>query len=100
MSFNIFEYDFFITGARQNNRYILYGAWSGDIAEAGLHGEFKISKAPNKDVPTEYPIHNSYESDLTEYKKTVFSAVLSEDYTCTNTFYIHTETLYNSNGKI
>lgn len=98
-SINAWQYDFFVIAALQNNRKILGGAWSGNISGGGFRGEIKISEAPSKGAPTEYPVPNYYGSNLTEYDKTAFSAVLCGDYTFTNTLYIHTEALYNSNGK-
>ncbi len=98
---NYWDYDFFILAAMQNNRKTIGGAWSGDIKGGGFRGEFKISDPPNQGDSTDYPIHNHslYGKDLTAYDHTVFSGVLSGDYTFSNSFFIHSEMLYNSNGK-
>ena len=98
---NYWDYDFFILAAMQNNRKTIGGAWSGDIKGGGFRGEFKISEPPTKGDSTDYPILNMtfYGTDLTLYNHNVFSAVLSGDYTFSNSFYIHSEVLYNSNGK-
>lgn len=98
---NYLDYDFFILAAIQNNRKTIGSAWSGDIKGGGFRGEFKISDPPSKGDSTDYPIliRSLYGSDLTAYDHTVFSGVLSGDYTFSNSFYIHSEMLYNSNGK-
>ncbi|MBN1407901.1 MAG: hypothetical protein JW956_08935 [Calditrichaceae bacterium] len=98
---NYWDYDFFILAAMQNNRKTLGGAWSGDIKGGGFRGEFKYSEAPSKGRTTEYPILDSLfnNKNLTDYKHNIFSGVLSGDYTFSNTLYIHSEVLYNSNGK-
>ncbi|MEJ2545137.1 MAG: hypothetical protein P8Y99_13805 [Calditrichaceae bacterium] len=98
---NYWNYDFFILAAMQNNRKTLGGAWSGDIKGGGFRGEFKFSEPPSKGKSTEYPIPDPlfYNKNLTDYNHNVFSGVLSGDYTFSNSFYIHSEALYNSNGK-
>lgn len=98
---NYWDYDFFILAALQNNRKTIGGAWSGDIKGGGFRGEFKISDPPSQGDSTDYPILNRSlnGNDLTAYDHTVFSGVLSGDYTFSNSFYIHSELLYNSNGK-
>ena len=98
---NYWDYDFFLLAAMYNNRKTLGGAWSGDIKGGGFRGEFKISEPPSKGDSTDYPIYNMtlYGTDLTTYNHNVFSAVLSGDYTFSSSFYIHSEILFNSNGK-
>lgn len=98
---NYWDYDFFILAAMYNNRKTLGGAWSGDIKGGGFRGEFKISEPPSKGDSTDYPIYfmSLYGTDLTLYNHNVFSGVLSGDYTFSNSFYIHSEVLFNSNGK-
>jgi hypothetical protein len=99
-SINKWAYDFFIIAALQNNRKILAGAWSGDIRGGGFRGELKISEPPSKGQENQYQVPLSSFSNLTDYNQTVISFVLSGDYTFPNTFYIHTETMFNSNGKL
>lgn len=98
-SYNYENYDFFIILGVQNYRKVLAGGWSGYIKSSGFRGEFKISDAPSKGKqPDEQQIF-LFEEPLYEYAKTVFNCVLSWDYTFPNSFYIHSEALYNSNGK-
>ena len=98
---NYWNYDFYILAALHNNRKTLGGAWSGDIKGGGFRGEFKISDPPSKAKSTMYPIPDSlfFNRNLTDYRHRVFSGVLSGDFTFSNSLYIHTEALYNSNGK-
>jgi hypothetical protein len=100
-SVNYWDYDFYILAAFHNNRKTFGGAWAGDIKGGGFRGEFKISDPPSRGPQTNYPVPFSqlFGGNLTEYDDPVFSGVLSGDYTFTNSFYIHTEMLYNSNGK-
>jgi len=100
LSFNTAEYDLCgITGIR-NNRWIFGGAWAGDILKAGFRGEFLVSDAPNKGAPDSYSNSSYFGTSFFKYDKPVVSAVLSGDYTFPNSFYIHSEVLYNSNGKV
>jgi hypothetical protein len=99
-SVNISGYDFYGIAGVRNNRWIVGGAWAGSILDGGFRGEVLISQAPDRDAAR----NNSYMTPSNESifasHKTTASFVLSGDYTFSNTFYIHTECLYNSNGKI
>ena len=54
-----------------------------------------VSQAPNK--PDTNSIYQQIgELSLSAWDKPIVSAALSGDYTFTNTFYIHTEILYNN----
>jgi hypothetical protein len=90
-SFNIMDYDLNIIGGIKNTRWVAGGGWTGDILDAGFRGEFLLSQGIKG--PDNIIIGNSI-----EYNKTVFSAVLSADYTFRNSFYIHTELMYNNIG--
>ncbi|HTR82283.1 MAG TPA: hypothetical protein VMM58_11695 [Bacteroidota bacterium] len=84
-SLNHWDYDFHIVGG---DRYGLpYGGmgWAGDIAGGGFRGEALLSDKPA--ILT---------GAATSSK--MFSGALSGDYTFQNSFYIHTEVLYNSQG--
>jgi hypothetical protein len=96
---NTHGYDFFILGARQNNRFVLGGAWSGHIHGAGFRGELKLSEPPSHGRPTGFPLPVNIFRDLTGDTQVAFSAVLSADYAFSNTLYIHTEALFNRNGR-
>ncbi len=97
---NAFSYDFFaLTGVR-NNRWVLGGAWAGSVLKAGFRGEFLISAPPDKSSPMPGPNLSYFGKSILDYNRPAFSSVLSGDYTFRNSFYIHTEILYNSNGKL
>jgi hypothetical protein len=98
-SVNAYNYDFYVIGGVRNDRWVAGGAWAGDILKAGFRGEFLVSEAPAKTAPDENPDFSYYGASLYSYDKTVVSFVLSADYTFSNSFYIHTESLFNGNGK-
>jgi len=97
-SINKWNYDFnFIAGMRFK-RWLTGFSWAGDILNAGFRGEVLVSQAPNKpDTNSVYIVLG--ESSLSSFDKPIISISLSGDYTFPNTFYIHTEILYNNNGK-
>ncbi|MCU0342738.1 MAG: hypothetical protein MUF28_02830 [Ignavibacterium sp.] len=96
---NALDYDFNFMGGLKRERWILGTSWSGDILDAGFRGEITYSQNPKK--INEYDSLYSYfgEEAISANKNNVFSFVLSGDYTFPNSFYIHTELLFNSNGK-
>lgn len=100
LSINAFEYDFYGIVGDRNNRWVLGGAWAGAIHKAGFRGEFLISDASDKTSPELYSPPSYPGSSSFQYDSPIFSAVISGDYTFSNSLYIHTEALYNSNGKI
>ena len=82
-SLNKWNYDFhFLGGSRSGNWFVGTG-WAGDIAGGGFRGEVMASRIPK-----------SYQSS----SSAMISVALSGDYTFTNSLYIHTEALYNSEG--
>lgn len=97
-SINKWNYDFnFIAGMRFK-RWLAGFSWAGDIYTAGFRGEVLVSQAPNKpDTSSVYQIIGK--SSLSSWDKPMVSASLSGDYTFPNSFYIHSEVLYNNNGK-
>lgn len=98
-STNLSGYDLFLILGARNNRWITGGAWAGSILDGGFRGEFLISQSPDRDASKDiYPKHVSGNTLFTSGKTSV-SFVLSGDYTFENSFYIHSECLYNSNGK-
>ncbi len=99
-SLNAFEYDFYGLAGIRNNRWVAGGAWAGSILKGGFRGEFLVSQAPSKSEIMPYPIPRFFGSSILGYDKPVVSFVLSGDYTFANSFYIHTESLFNSNGKV
>jgi hypothetical protein len=98
-SINAFEYDFYGIAGVRDNRWVAGGAWAGSILKGGFRGEFLFSGAPDKSVRPVAPPPAIFGNSLTGYDKPVFSMVLSGDYTLPNSFYIHTECLYNSIGR-
>lgn len=91
---NLGSYDWYLILSKDDNRLSFGGAWAGSVADAGFRGEFRVSEAPSKGKPSIYPGNPYYVSD-----DNMFSLALSADYTFENSFYIHSETLFNSNGK-
>ncbi|RKY91685.1 MAG: hypothetical protein DRQ01_07330, partial [Ignavibacteriae bacterium] len=97
-SINKWNYDFnFIAGMRFK-RWLAGASWVGDILNAGFRGEVLVSQAPNKPDTNSIYIALS-ETSLSSFENPMISVSLSSDYTFPNTFYIHTEILYNNNGK-
>jgi hypothetical protein len=97
-SINKWNYDFnFIAGMRFK-RWLAGFSWAGDILDAGFRGEILVSEKVNSsENPNELiPLENS----IYDFDHTVISASLSGDYTFENSFYIHTEILFNNSGKI
>lgn len=97
-SLNRWNYDFnFIAGMRFK-RWLAGFSWAGDILEAGFRGEVLVSQAPDKpDTNFIYQLIN--QSSLSSSANPIITFALSGDYTFPNTFYIHTELLYNNIGK-
>lgn len=97
-SINSFDYDFNFLAGMRDNRWIIGESWAGDILDAGFRGEITVSEAPNRiDTFSVYKLYS--ESSLSSFNKPMIAFALSADYTFPNTFYIHTEMLYNNNGK-
>ena len=97
-SLNQWDYDFnFIAGMRYK-KWLGGFSWVGDILDAGFRGEVLVSQAPNKpDTSIIYQLIN--QSSLSSTENPVVTLAFSGDYTFPNTFYIHTELLYNNIGK-
>jgi hypothetical protein len=99
ISQNAFNYDFNFMAGFHKERWIVGTAWSGSILDAGFRGEITYSKNPIR-INTFDSIYNLYSTNaISANKSNVLSFVLSGDYTFPSSFYIHTEVLYNSNGK-
>ncbi len=90
--FNKWEYDFFFLAGYHKQRPVAGFAWSGDIMEAGFRGEFVISTPPSK-------LNLSNSNSFKGEKRAQLSTVISLDYTFENSFYIHSELMFNSIGK-
>ncbi|HCY75917.1 MAG TPA: hypothetical protein DHV28_08340 [Ignavibacteriales bacterium] len=99
LSQNAFDYVFNIMAGFKRERWIMGTAWSGDILDAGFRGEITYSQNPDR-ITTYDPIYSTLNEDaISANENNVLSFVLSGDYTFPNSFYIHTEILFNSNGK-
>jgi len=92
------EYDIYFLLGSQNKRKTLGLAWAGYIKDAGFRGEMRWSQPLYKSgyLPPPLPFLPS----LTDKRKNDFQLVISGDYSFPNTFYMHTEILYNRNGLI
>ncbi len=82
---NRWNYDFHIIGGERYGMNFGGLGWAGDIAGGGFRGETLVSEMP--DLSTGGASNRS-----------MVSAALSGDYTFRNSFYIHTEVLYNTEG--
>ena len=97
-SLNKWDYDFNLIAGMRFKRWLTGFSWVGDILEAGFRGEVLVSQAPN--IPDTILVYQQIDqSSLSSWDKPIISAALSGDYTFPNTFYIHTEVLYNNIGK-
>jgi hypothetical protein len=97
-SFNEFNYDINLIAGLRFKRWLAGFSWVGNILDAGFRGEVLVSQAP--DTPDTNFLYQQFgESSLSSWDKPMVAAALSGDYTFPNTFYIHTEILYNNNGK-
>jgi hypothetical protein len=90
LSINLWDYDFNFIGGVKNERWLAGTGWAGDIAGAGFRGEVLINEGKKVIIPFSNISFGSNEIN--------YSLVLSGDYTFRNSFYIHTELLYNSIG--
>ncbi len=99
LSVNARGYDFYGIAGVRKQRWVVGGAWAGDVHQAGFRGEFLVSAAPAKNAPEIIPDLSRYGTSFFEYDKPTVSVVISADYTFANSFYIQTEVLYNSIGK-
>ena len=97
-SINNWNYDFNFIAGMKFKRWHTGFSWAGDIYGGGFRGEVLVSEAPNK-TDTVSLYQQIDESSLSSFSKPMVSIALSGDYTFPNTFYIHTEVLYNNNGK-
>ena len=98
-SVNAFEFDFFAVAGIRNNRWVAGGAWAGSVLDGGFRGEVLVSQAPgNENAPVE-AVPANFGKSLFASGTPVVSVVLSGDYTFHSTLYLHTECLFNSDGK-
>ncbi len=98
-SVNISGYDFYAIVGTRNNRWVVGTAWAGSVLDGGFRGEVLVSESPDRDASRDQSILPVPEDSIFTSQRTVASFALSGDYTFASSFYIHTECLYNSNGK-
>lgn len=97
-SLNEWDYDINLIAGMRFKRWLTGLSWAGDILDAGFRGEVLFTQAPDK--PDTNSIYQRVgESSLSSWDKPIISIALSGDYTFPNTIYIHTEMLFNINGK-
>lgn len=96
ISFNQWNYDFNLIAGYKKERWVGGGGWVGDIMDAGFRGEVLISQAPKQKYYSPFFQLNNIEPLSSD--NPYVSIVISGDYTFPNSFYIHTELLFNSNG--
>jgi hypothetical protein len=98
-TFNTGGYDIhLLAGVRDHGAYGGL-AWAGDIAGGGFRGELLIAGYDdNYSTHDEVALHGSAVLHRNAGAGTMVAAALSGDYTFPNSFYVHTELLYNSEG--
>lgn len=100
-TFNRWEYDFHALLGMKGKAFFAGFAFAGDIHGAGFRGEFTYMESRQSDINVlpVIPYTPSFIALMNPYKDANFAAVLSADYTFTNSLYLHTEAIYNSIGK-
>ena len=94
-SLNKWNYDFNFIGGMKYKRWLAGFSWAGDILGAGFRGELLVSQKPDS---AETVVYQTPLQTISLDDKTMASFALSGDYTFPNSFYIHTEFLYNNIG--
>jgi hypothetical protein len=97
VSLNKWNYDFNFIGGMKYKRWLAGFSWAGDIYGAGFRGEVLVSQSPDS-TDDNLAYYNYFFPNLLESNEPIISLALSADYTFPNTFYIHTELLYNNIG--
>jgi hypothetical protein len=78
---NVMDYDFQTLASFTKDDYIFGGGWSGDISGAGFSGEFTYFNSRTK-------------------QPNIFVSSIGANYTFSNSLFINSELLFNSNGII
>jgi len=92
---NRWNYDFAFIAGRQRNSLRLGVNWAGQLADGGFRGEILYSDPDLSYTTINLQTLTWAQVHLTE---PYLTAALSYDYTFPNSFYIHTEYLYNGLG--
>lgn len=98
-AYNLYDFDTFFLAGIKNSLWTVGGNWAGDIEGAGFRGEFLLTEALSHKTPPDDLIFWPFPDSFFDDKGPNFSMVLSADYTFANSFYIHSEGMYNSNGR-
>ncbi len=97
---NAFGYDWYVLAAWYMQRKITGLAWAGDISGAGFRGEVTFGDALSEGPDTIAPIPPFFGLEpLNASDQYIVHAVLSLDYTWSNSLYLHGEALYNNVGR-
>lgn len=97
VSLNNWDYDFNFIAGMKYKRWLAGFSWAGDIYGAGFRGEVLVSQSPDSSDDN-LAYYKFFFPNLLNSNKPIISLSLSADYTFPNTFYIHTEVLYNNVG--
>ncbi len=92
---NKWNYDFAFLPGWQKKMWRMGFNWAGNLFDGGFRGEVLWSK-PDKNYDQSIYLLPGYVSKV--LKNPFWTIVLSYDYTFSNSFYIHTEYLYNGLG--
>jgi hypothetical protein len=92
-------YDVHVMGGVRGSQPFGGIAWAGDIAGGGFRGEVLVAGYEDNYTTSDEIVRYGNAGPLPfTGQGTMVSAALSGDYTFTNSFYVHTEALYNSQG--
>ena len=96
---NMWNYDFSLIAGWQRNSLRLAFNWAGEVFDGGFRGEMLYTD-PDMVFTTYNPEATGLYDLFIEYQisKPYWTIALSYDYTFENSFYIHTEYLYNGLG--
>lgn len=91
---NFDQVDYQVLGGWTKDRYVIGGGWSGEISGGGFRGEFLYQFERKDSVYFEISGERFSINSNSD-----FSFVISGDYTFENSLYLHSELMYNKNGR-
>ncbi len=92
---NLWNYDFNVIAGWQRNSLRLAGSWAGQLFEGGFRGELLFT---NPDINYRTISFEDFRYVDKSIQNPFWTFAISYDYTFTNSFYIHTEYIYNGLG--
>ncbi len=95
---NRYGFDFNAILAWTKSAPLFGAAFSGDVLGAGIRGEMRMVGKSTGQAPDDPRL--AFGSGYKMFSSAYVSAVFSLDYTFPGSLYLHSEALYNSNGKI